>query len=75
MTFTDLLSELDKLNRTEKLRVIQHLAEVLEREDQAGAESSAIQFGHEYEVWSPQDEGGATKTLQKLLRDHKQLIG
>ncbi len=33
MTFTDLLSQLDQLDREDKLRVIDHLIEVLEREE------------------------------------------
>jgi hypothetical protein len=60
MTITELLSELDKLSRAEKLRVIQHLAHELESEE-------PIHFASEYEVWSPQDEGDAVATLHKLI--------
>ncbi len=33
MTFTDLLSQLDQLDRDDKLRVIDHLMDVLEHEE------------------------------------------
>lgn len=70
MTFTELLSELDKLSWTEKLRVIRHLALELEHAGVIEEAPLAVELGREYEVWSPQDEGGAVSTLQKLLQEH-----
>ncbi|MEP7287988.1 MAG: hypothetical protein ABI947_19725 [Chloroflexota bacterium] len=72
MTLSNLLIELDKLNRSEKLRVIQHLAHDLETEVAAEAQQSGLTPGGHYEVWSPQDGGKAVATLHKLLQDHQQ---
>ena len=72
MTFSDLVTELDKLSRAEKLRVIQHLAHELEVKE-AGAEGQPpLTLNSEYEIWSPQDAGGAVETLHKLLQEHQQ---
>jgi hypothetical protein len=72
MTLNALFSELDRLSRAEKLRVIQHLAHELESEETIEVQPTPLKLGGEYEVWSPQDEGGAVATLHKLLQEHKQ---
>ncbi len=69
MALVDLLVELSKLDRAEKLRVIQHLAHELEDELDT---SNAFTPNSVYEVWSPQDEGNTVATLHKLLQERKQ---
>ncbi len=68
MSLDDLLAELGRLSRAEKLHVIQHLAHDLEVTEQP----APPQLAGEFEVWSPQDAGGAVATLHKLLEEHQQ---
>lgn len=60
-----MLVELRKLNRIEKLQIIQLLASEL-----ANEEGTAFQAS-EYEVWSPLDAAGAANTLMQMLEDEK----
>jgi hypothetical protein len=69
MELLDLLSELNKLTRSEKLCVIQLLAQDLETEE---ADVETAEGASTYEVWSPQDQGDAVETLHKLLQEHRQ---
>jgi hypothetical protein len=62
MLSTVLQHELEKLNRAEKLQVIQLLAEQLAQEEVAH-----ILTAQEYEIWSPHDTPGAAAALQALL--------
>jgi len=72
MSIVDLLAELDKLNHTDKLRVIEYLAYTLEinADEQA---SPATQYANRtFEVWLPlQDAGGAIATMHKALQDYR----
>jgi hypothetical protein len=58
----DLLTELHKLNRSDKLRVVQILVNELAVEEEA-----TLVSGAHYEVWSPYDAPGAAQTLLKML--------
>jgi len=59
-----LLEELRQLNRVEKLRIIQMLANQI-------AEEEAILTGTEYEVWSPYDAPGAAAILTEMLEEER----
>jgi hypothetical protein len=58
-----LLSELHQLNRAEKLRVIQVLANELAREE------SLLEPGVEYPIYTPYGNEEAAQTLLKMLDD------
>ena len=62
----ELLDELQKLDRREKLRVIQILAGELVIED-----NEQLRTGATYEVWSPFDAPEAANTLLKMLEDNE----
>ncbi len=62
----ELLDELQKLDRGEKLRVIQILAGELVVED-----NEQLRTGATYEVWSPFDAPEAANTLLKMLEDNE----
>ena len=64
MISNELLEELQKLNRTDKLRVIQILAGDLASEEESYFRSDAT-----YEVWSPFDAPAAAETLLKMLEE------
>ncbi|MCC7447717.1 MAG: hypothetical protein IT324_09885 [Anaerolineae bacterium] len=63
----ELLTQLHQLDRAEKLRAIQFLANEL-----AAEETAIIDPSVHYEVWSPFDAAGAADDLLKMLEDHKQ---
>jgi hypothetical protein len=65
MLSDELLDELHRLNRTEKLRVIQLLANDLAQQE------TLLIPGGQYEVWSPYDAAGAAEVLMKMLDDDK----
>jgi hypothetical protein len=64
MISNKLLEELQKLNRADKLRVIQILAGDLAIEEDAYFTPDAT-----YEVWSPYDAPAAAETLLKMLEE------
>lgn len=59
-----LIEELRQLNRVEKLRVIQMLANQI-------AEEETILANSEYEVWSPYDAPGAAAILTEMLEEDR----
>ncbi len=63
MALTELLPELQTLNRADKLRVMQFLVLELAKE-----EDSLLKSGMSYPVWSPYDAFGAANTLLSLLK-------
>ena len=66
---TDLLKqELDKLNRAEKLRVVQMLVEQLAQEEE-------LLTSREYEIWSPYDAPGAAAVLMDMLEEDRRQNG
>jgi hypothetical protein len=66
---TDVLKqELDKLNRAEKLRVVQMLVEQLAQEE-------ALLTSREYEIWSPYDAPGAAAVLMDMLEEDRRNNG
>jgi hypothetical protein len=65
MTLEDLLPDLLKLDRAEKLRAIQLLAHQI-----AVEEGSQLSPHTHYEVWSPQGAQVA-RQLRELLEEHK----
>ncbi|CAN5456802.1 hypothetical protein BH10ACI2_BH10ACI2_03210 [soil metagenome] len=62
MTITEVLPTLRSLNRKDKIRAIQFLANEVAREEEIVFEEGKI-----YEVWSPFDSYEAAGQLQKLL--------
>lgn len=60
--------ELDKLNRAEKLRVVQMLVEQLAQEE-------VLLTSHEYEIWSPYDAPGAAAILMDMLEEDRRNNG
>jgi hypothetical protein len=66
MLYDQLLNEIHKLNRMDKLRIIQALAN-----DLAVEEETLLKSGAHYEVWSPFDAAGAAEALGKLLEEAK----
>ncbi len=66
---TDVLKqELDKLNRAEKLRVVQMLVEQLAQEE-------ALLTSREYEIWSPYDAPGAAAILMDMIEEDRRNNG
>jgi hypothetical protein len=63
MSMTELMPVLQTLSRADKLRVIQFLAQDLARAE----DSSPLEAGKSYPVWSPYDAFDAAVTLAKLL--------
>lgn len=70
MISTELLDELQQLDRYEKLTVIQILASEL-----AVADESSFQFGTNYDVWSPFDAPEAASVLLEMLDDSQNRDG
>ena len=60
--------ELDKLNRAEKLRVVQLLVEQLASEEE-------LLPSKEYEIWSPYDSAGAAAILTDMLEADRRKHG
>jgi hypothetical protein len=64
MLTENLMSELEKLSRVEKLRVVQLLVKQLEQEEE-------LLTATEYEVWSPYDAPGAAEILTQMLEEDR----
>jgi hypothetical protein len=64
MLTEDLIKELHKLPRPDKLRAVQLLVNDLSLEEEFG-----FVAGAQYEVWSPYDSAEAATILTKLLED------
>lgn len=62
MTTIDLLPLLSKLNRAEKLYIVQYLVSQLAQE-----ESDLLRDGMSYPVWSPYDAFEAADIMLKVL--------
>jgi hypothetical protein len=63
MSLQELLPALRRLDRAEKLRVMQFLVSELSRE-----EGVVLESGSEYPVWSPYEAFEAADALTKILR-------
>jgi hypothetical protein len=66
MTLTEVLSEVQALSRLDKIRLIQILAQELERD-----EEGLIEPGRSYPVWSPDRAFTAAAALLQALEDEK----
>jgi hypothetical protein len=66
----ELIRELRRLSRTDKLRAIQILAN-----DLVAAEEEYFTSGAEYAVWSPYDAADAAEKLMALLEEEKKRNG
>ena len=64
MALTDLLSQLDQLDRDDKLRVIDHLMDVLEKENADELSDDAIEAARENARW----EASFAKSQDVLVR-------
>jgi hypothetical protein len=62
-----LINDLHKLNRADKLRAVQLLVNDLALEEEFG-----LVPGAQYEIWSPYDSAEAAAILTKLLDEDKQ---
>ncbi|MDQ6693829.1 MAG: hypothetical protein M3014_05325 [Chloroflexota bacterium] len=67
MLTNELLVELHKLDRADKLRAMQFLVGELTSEEDPTTTPTAL-----YEVWSPYDAAGAAESLLKMLEENKQ---
>jgi hypothetical protein len=66
MSFAEVLPEVQALSRLDKLRLIQFLAQELERD-----ESNLIEPGRSYPVWSPDRAFAAAAALLEALEEEK----
>jgi hypothetical protein len=66
MSLSELLPELQTLSRLDKIRLIQILAQELERE-----EGELIEPGRSYPLWSPDQAFTAADALLQALEDEK----
>lgn len=66
MSLAQVLPEVQSLSRTEKIRLIQFLAQELERDD-----STMIEPGQSYPIWSPDYAFSAANALMQALEDEK----
>ena len=66
MSLAQVLPEVQSLSRVDKIRLIQFLAQELERDD-----SSMIESGQSYPVWSPDRAFSAANALMQALEDEK----
>jgi hypothetical protein len=68
MNITDLLPTLQKLSRTDKLKVMQFLVQEMAKEE----ETLSLKPGATYYVWSPYNSHNAAQKLATLLEENKQ---
>jgi hypothetical protein len=66
MSLIEVLSEVESLSRLDKIRLIQFLAQELER-----GEDNLIQPDRSYPVWSPDRAFTAAAALMQALEDEK----
>jgi hypothetical protein len=66
MSLDEVLPEVQTLSRLDKIRLIQFLAQELERDD-----SELIQPGRSYPVWSPDRAFTAAAALLQALEEDK----
>jgi hypothetical protein len=66
MSLTEVLPDIQALSRFEKLRLIQFLAQELERD-----EESLIESGRSYPIWSPDKAFSAANALLQAVEDEK----
>jgi len=66
MSLADILAEAQSLSRLEKIRLIQFLAQELERDADAH-----IEPGHSYPVWSPDQAFTAAAAMLQALDEDK----
>jgi hypothetical protein len=66
MSLAEVLTEVQSLSRLDKIRLIQFLAQALERD-----EGSLIEPGQSYPVWSPDRAFNAAAALLQALEEDK----
>jgi len=66
MSLLEVLPEVQSLSRLDKIRLIQFLAQELERED-----GGPIEVGRSYPVWSPDRAFTAAAALLQALEEDK----
>ena len=66
LSLAQVLPEVQSLSRMDKVRLIQFLAQELERDD-----TSVIEPGQSYPVWSPDSAFSAANVLMQALEDEK----
>jgi hypothetical protein len=66
MSLAQVLPEVQSLSRMDKIRLIQFLAQELERDD-----SCVIEPGQSYPVWSPDTAYSAASALMQALEEEK----
>ena len=69
MLSEQLLSELHKLNQTEKLHVVQILVNELASVE--GLPETLFEEGNQFAIWSPYDAFEAANTLQAMFDEYK----
>jgi len=66
MSLTEVLPEVQALSRLDKMRLLQFLAQELERD-----ESGLIEAGQSYPIWSPDRAFSAAAALLEALEEDK----
>ena len=64
MSLVEMLSEVQALSRTDKLRLMQYLAHDLEQDP-----TDLIEAGKSYPIWSPYDAHAAAAVLLEALSE------
>lgn len=64
MLVTEVLPEIQKLSRLDKIRLVQFLVQELERD-----EDGVIESGRSYPVWSPDQASAAAAALLQALQE------
>lgn len=68
MTITEVLPTLKALNRKDKIRAIQYLANEVAKE-----ENVFFEEGKDYEIWSPFESYEAANQLKTLLEENEKV--
>ena len=66
MSITEMLPEVRRLSRGDKLKLIQLVAQELERD-----EAEIIESGRDYPIWSPESAFAAGATMLEVLDEEK----
>jgi hypothetical protein len=66
LSLLEVLPDVQSLSRVDKIRLIQYLAQELERD-----EEHLIEAGRSYPVWSPDQAFNAASVLLQALEDDK----
>lgn len=69
MTLNEILPSLKRLDRFEKMRVVQILIDEIVSE-----EATYFESGKQYEIWSPYESHSAAAVLEAMLEEKQQNV-